>query len=1143
MARELDPSKQKSEHPAVTLNKKFEATKKRVGELERANRQEDKEEIEKLHREALDLLQQMKELDEKSVKNIMNGYERNKKSLESELEPIINEAEEVIDDAEAEELAIRELLVEYDAEDADIDRKIVELKNKNKKKTKTEKAETKRKKKEDTAETNAGNAFVTEPAEDAPKRTNLSEEKNEPEDKEAKEEPVAQEVVENQNIEENKYALAKEVEGFFQEFDIDHTLMAEFENLTPAQQFKTIRDLKQRIVEIVKQDAKNIYSVNIKAEKNRSNIFGKFLIGARELIQKERNIKNTEQERFGDIKNSEEGKKIVSEQMKLLAEINGSQDITVGENGELLVDYSKVLKIEETGTEGKQARDLYNIAANTFRSIPYEWSQGKEDSKERMAYEDAKARYEEAVGRVLSMKRIMGYKNDQAVKDMLEVKNSLMLEQILNTHPEIEIEFGKLAEGAGKEQVWKTIRRLAGVENSQKVGLFAAGYAARTITKATLGAIAMPIVGAVFGGLRAKFKAKETLVERRKDARYGGRDNSNEAEKVVDADKMANHIDNILNQLEQVNISDEKRLALEKRLQIRIDVALEKIEKGLLNFGNSKDALLNQYRLTENLNRALVRSTLFDETVREEVSARTNAIMSFREGNIAKAQQKYIEEQILIGAVRGAGIATAGYIVRAIGEEAGWWGEQAPRELSRELSENSPAAQDKMNQSFYIDTEQKDEYERYVEQSESLYQNAKKYYESTLLTEDKAEQEVALENMKHAELELKHQQNLLAQIEEDYDANLKKFARVSEESNEGDINKTPDTASYTENHTVEKTPDTTAENINTTIYKKPLDTTNIAQENKEIPNGNTNNETTSKDSVITKEKSSVQKPFKSAAPDKKNNITKEIPETKTRTEAPTQNKIDRMLDLAVVKKGEGVTFAFKQQIDSDPALGQNLANQIGYTGKVGTPDFYKALGEKFGYINEKGEWIGVKGSGGDTAYQFEKQGDAYVVNEYHKEGSAWVKGESHAVGGKFEGNEYEKKYEYFGKNKINSNRENPSGILKPEKIEHASDLPRPEKIEDTSGQFDRAPQKVGDADNGQLARATPEKPKTEIKKISSSEYWAKQNGNQKIEAGADSDLYGGKKDVKWGVAPGPDGAPLGGRRLYSRRRQIYQTLC
>ncbi|MFM7088042.1 MAG: hypothetical protein ACKOW9_00700, partial [Candidatus Paceibacterota bacterium] len=596
--------------------------------------------------------------------------------------PIIEEAEAVLSDAEIREKAIRELLGELDAEKEEIAVRKLKL---------DQEIE------EERQRTEIGGNQIPKPQPPESESETLKPKKSK-KGSQAKTRVNTPPKVETEEVEEGEKPkmdqeswLTEEVNNFIAEFGLEEFLPEDFRRLKQEQQLKTIRDLKQRIVDIVKQEAKVLHRDAVNNQKARANIFGKLAIGVRETFKKESAIKNEEKSEFEKIKNTEEGRKFVAEQMKLLAEINGSQEIVVGANRELLIDYSEQLHID-SGTVQAELRREYNQAANAFRAMPYEWSLAKEGSKQKQDYDRAKDEYQRVVNSVLEVKRFASGQDAQAIKDMMEIQNSLMLEQFLNSHPEIEIEFGKLEQGAGKEQVWETIRRLAGVQNSQKVGLFAAGYAARTITKATLGAIATPIVGAVFGGIRAKFKAKETLVERRKEARYGTKDTSREAEKFVDADKMANHIDAILSQLEQSNLTDKKRLALEKRLQIRIDVAVAKIEEGLLNFGNSREAIAHQYRLTESLNRALVRSALFNNTVSMEISQRTNNIMSFRKEAISKAQQEYIEEQILMGAVRGAGIATAGYIVRAAGEEMGWWGghEKISKPYAEEQSDSKP---------------------------------------------------------------------------------------------------------------------------------------------------------------------------------------------------------------------------------------------------------------------------------------------------------------------------------------------------------------------------------------------------------------------------------------------------------------------
>lgn len=115
-------------------------------------------------------------------------------------------------------------------------------------------------------------------------------------------------------------------------------------------------------------------------------------------------------------------------------------------------------------------------------------------------------------------------------------------------------------------------------------------------------------------------------------------------------------------------------------------------------------------------------------------------------------------------------------------------------------------------------------------------------------------------------------------------------------------------------------------------------------------------------------------------------------------------KISGMDENAVVDKGLGVTHAFKEQIKANPQLGEELRKQIEYKGKVGTKDFYKALGQHFGYIDKNGDEVRVKWDGEDgmVAYKFEKVNGKYVVDEYHLKDGTWDKTETHGDGYGFE---------------------------------------------------------------------------------------------------------------------------------------------
>lgn len=116
--------------------------------------------------------------------------------------------------------------------------------------------------------------------------------------------------------------------------------------------------------------------------------------------------------------------------------------------------------------------------------------------------------------------------------------------------------------------------------------------------------------------------------------------------------------------------------------------------------------------------------------------------------------------------------------------------------------------------------------------------------------------------------------------------------------------------------------------------------------------------------------------------------------------APKLEKIEGMDPKFVVDKGLGVTHAFREQVGADAKLGSALADQIGYEGKVGTPAFYKALGQHFGYIDKNGDEVRVKWGGekGMAAYQFiEGEDGKYGVQESHLDGNEWIKTESKGI--------------------------------------------------------------------------------------------------------------------------------------------------
>ncbi len=129
--------------------------------------------------------------------------------------------------------------------------------------------------------------------------------------------------------------------------------------------------------------------------------------------------------------------------------------------------------------------------------------------------------------------------------------------------------------------------------------------------------------------------------------------------------------------------------------------------------------------------------------------------------------------------------------------------------------------------------------------------------------------------------------------------------------------------------------------------------------------------------------------------------------------APAPTKIEIPKGAVIGEHNVSITHAFKMQLEAD----KDLAHKLGYDVAENKPLFLKHLGEKLGYINEKGEGVGVKAGMGE-AYVLSANPDsvgdfAPSVDEYQN--GALV--EHHDSGATFEGDQKEK-YEYLmGKEK------------------------------------------------------------------------------------------------------------------------------
>ncbi len=465
----------------------------------------------------------------------------------------------------------------------------------------------------------------------------------------------------------------QEVDDTVEELNLADIMPPEFMNLNVAQRLKVIRDLKRRIVDIVKSDAQTQYSEDAK---------GKSMLRS---ITKEGDVRNLEKQAFTRLKETPEGQYIIQKDLELLINKTKNEEVIVARGGNPCVVYVNTYTPYSrlTNKEWKQYYD-FNVTANIFARVPYEWGQER-GGKHKKEYEKAKKEYERARDEVLKIKtEIEG--PQKAMLEVFGIDSAVQMEQLLNTHPEFERVLDDFSKDPSKVENLKAnvLNVLQGIVGKNKEGhlLFAGGYVARMGVRAVtnmniLGGIAVATVGGVIGGIRGRLRGKQTLEDRQKQARHGQKDESLEKARMVDAVRLTNGLRKMHEETYAATTIEEKERNLTK-LKIVVEHAQGQIELGQVNFGDAKSALTNQFEFVNSLNKALALTETYSFRINTELKEKIDGLLenySTKKGKqISEIQRTFINKQMLKGATIGAGFATAGYVLRWVGEEMGWWG-------------------------------------------------------------------------------------------------------------------------------------------------------------------------------------------------------------------------------------------------------------------------------------------------------------------------------------------------------------------------------------------------------------------------------------------------------------------------------------
>mgnify|MGYP001592668531 CR=1 FL=1 len=434
-----------------------------------------------------------------------------------------------------------------------------------------------------------------------------------------------------------------------------------FKELSTGQQRLALENLSQIALSDIKEGA----LAKQKESYKKTGFFGKLLSG----VKKNYNLVKFEREKAKEV--TEGGIARHGENLKNLVDIiKNGPPLEYNNNGAPEI---KFLDPEKFPDKQKAIIEAFNEAASEFSMIPEERGFVTAGKKERNTYLAAKMKYEMATRGAMEALQKSGLKEKEMFSKMNTAESYIRMQQFFNTNRDIEKE---LYDIKNKNILVKIFKNTAG----EKAVYMAGGYLARASAIGVFGAIGAPLGAAITGGWIAGSRASKELAEREKLARKGVEDKSLQAKNFVKAENLsgkleevlviAKNIDDLL--VAQPDSPEIKKIA--SSLFARIKYTKEKLDNGLVNFGQETSAMLNRYNLLQKLAEAGVMAEMIkDGGSNLNLEKRLDSFLDLKRKNISKKRRNYIIKKAFQGAGIAASFAFGGYLIRHFaGEWFGW---------------------------------------------------------------------------------------------------------------------------------------------------------------------------------------------------------------------------------------------------------------------------------------------------------------------------------------------------------------------------------------------------------------------------------------------------------------------------------------
>lgn len=339
-------------------------------------------------------------------------------------------------------------------------------------------------------------------------------------------------------------------------------------------------------------------------------------------------------------------------------------------NGKVLVKFVKESDFAGPLTPEELERiKTFNKVATDWMDMPHAFIESDATAEERAAYENAKSAYTRVLYDILELKRLKMGERASAF-DVLDIDRRITLQQFFNSHPGEAERFADLKD----TNAWWEWIRSTGLLRTKA---FAMGAAIRTVAAGTIASVAAPIAaiaaapvaGAVVGRFMGRERAKIELEDRETLRKMGVRDASPEAKNIVDVDALARKIERLRASIAEIPADTkdpalkEKRNDLIRSLEARYWYTKEKIEKGLINFGdNEAEAHRNRFALAQALGTAIGVAEV-EKQWDNRLKARLRRFIDYKERIIKTREGEYVDRRGKEAMIHGAAAAGMGAVL------------------------------------------------------------------------------------------------------------------------------------------------------------------------------------------------------------------------------------------------------------------------------------------------------------------------------------------------------------------------------------------------------------------------------------------------------------------------------------------------